>query len=94
MKKYKVELLDISAFGYEERLLAAALKGLVNRGAKDGRDESRIFLDYGVSDDQSSRRTNYVMMTEEDWFGRYREFLAHSDLDNLDYYTEAYDLDV
>ena len=94
MKKSKVELLDISAFGYEERLLAAALQGLVNRGAKDGWDEPRIFLDYGVSDDPSSRRTNSVMMTEEDWFGRYREFLAHSDLDNLDYYTEAYDLDV
>jgi hypothetical protein len=94
MKGPKVELLDVSALGYEERLLASALQGLVNRAAGEGREEgARLFLDYGVYDDPSTRRTNSVMMTEEDWFGRYREFLATSDLDNLAYYREAYGIE-
>jgi len=94
MRGSRIELLDVSALGYEERLLASALQGLVNRAASEGREEgSRLFLDYGAYDDPSSRRTNSVMMTEEDWFGRYREFLATSDLDNLDYYRGAYGIE-
>jgi hypothetical protein len=94
MKRSKVELLDVSALAYEERLLASALQGLVNRAANEGREEgARLFLDYGVYDDPSTRRTNSVMMTEKDWFGRYREFLATSDLDNLAYYRDAYGIE-
>jgi hypothetical protein len=91
----QVELLDVSGLGYEERLLAAALQGLVNRKARASVSGlPMMFLDYGTSDDPSTRRTNSVMMTEEDWFGRYREYLVTSDLDNLDYYREAYGLKV
>jgi len=122
----KVELLDVSGLGYEERLLAASLEGLVNRAADrragqgrvhdgaahgaaetmagkpatDGTCEARgasgafLFLDYGSNDDPGTRRTNSVMMTEEDWAGRYRPFLARNDLDNLDYYRSALGLEV
>lgn len=80
METATVGVLDVSALGYGERLCAAALQGLANRQGP------RLFLDYGPCDDPSCRRTNSVMMTEEDWFGRYRDFLVHNDLDNLAYY--------
>lgn len=95
----RVELLDVSGLGYEERLLAASLQGLVNRaaGPEDGGGEAPgafLFLDYGGNDDPGTRRTNSVMMTEEDWLGRYRPFLSRNDLDNLDYYRSALGLEV
>jgi hypothetical protein len=121
----RVELLDISGLGYEERLLAACLQGLVNRAADrraghvqgqcaaapgSARDDAAsgapsadgarepsgafLFLDYGANDEPGTRRTNSVMMTEEDWEGRFRPFLARNDLDNLDYYRSALGLEV
>lgn len=124
----RVELLDVSGLGYEERLLAASLQGLVNRAAdrRGGQDHAHdgaargaapaeaatgehsakglrqapvssgafLFLDYGGNDDPGTRRTNSVMMTEEDWKGRYRPFLARNDLDNLDYYRSALGVEV
>ena len=95
----RVELLDVSGFGYEERLLAASLQGLVNRAANGAREASGasgafLFLDYGNNDDPGTRKTNSVMMTEEDWEGRYRPFLARNDLDNLDYYRKTLGLEV
>jgi len=105
-----VEVLDVSGLGYEERLLAASLQGLVNRSAdrraglgsphEFGRREAPgasgafLFLDYGSNDDPGTRRTNSVMMTEEDWASRYRPFLARNDLDNLDYYRKTLGLEV
>jgi len=127
----RVELLDVSGLGYEERLLAASLQGLVNRaadrragqgrprgaaarraaaaeaaeavaggpaargpGGAPGASGALLFLDYGSNDDPGTRRTNSVMMTEEDWEGRYRPFLSRNDLDNLDYYRGALGLEV
>ncbi len=94
MGAIRVELLDVSSLAYEDRLTAASLQGLVNRGSGEGPEGPRLFLDYGTYDDPASRRTNSVMMTEEDWSSRYRRFLLRNDLDNLDAYTAAYGLEV
>ncbi len=86
--KITIDLLDISECTYKERLTANCLQGLVNRGG------ARLFLDYGNYDDPGTRKTNSVQMTEENWFGKYREFLHRNDLDNLEYYQSEYDLTV
>ena len=112
MMGFKVEVLDVSALGYEERLLAAGLQGLVNRAAEGGHANGAgdlaagdlaagsvprsalLFLDYGSNDDPSTRRTNSVMMTEEDWSGRFRPFLERNDRDNLEDYRQIHDLEI
>lgn len=79
-----VDLLDISQLNYAERLTANCLQGLVNRqGAK-------LFVNYGVYDDPGSRTTNSVQMTEENWFGKYRQYLMRNDLENLEYYQSEH----
>jgi hypothetical protein len=83
-----IDLLDISEQSYKERLTANCLQGLANR------EGPRLFLDYGNYDDPGTRKTNSVQMTEENWFGKYREFLDRNDLDNLEYYQAEYDLKV
>ena len=86
--KITIDLLDISECTYKERLTVNCLQGLANR------EGPRLFLDYGNYDDPGTRKTNSVQMTEENWFGKYREFLQRNDLDNLDYYQGEYDLKV
>jgi len=74
-----IDVLDVSACTYAERICAAALQGLVNRAAP------RLYLDYGIYDDPAARRTNEVFMPDEMWFGRYREMLGAQDRRNLEY---------
>ena len=83
-----IDLLNISNLNYPERLTAACLQGMVNRSGP------KIFLDYGNYDDPGTRKTNSVQMTEENWFGKYRQFLSRNDLDNLDYYREEFEFEV
>ncbi len=83
-----VDLLDVSQLSYQERLTANCLQGLVNR------DGAKLFLDYGTYDDPGTRTTNSVQMTEENWFGKYREVLKRNDLDNLDYYRGEYGFEI
>jgi hypothetical protein len=87
-KTNQIELLDVSELTYAERLTANSLQGLVNRTG------AHLFLDYGNYDDPGTRKTNSVQMTEEDWFGKYRDVLKRNDLDNLDYYVKEYDFQV
>jgi len=83
---YSIDLLDVSELTFAERLTANSLQGLVNRQGP------RLFLDYGNYDDPNTRKTNSVQMTEDDWFGKYREVLKRNDLDNLDQYRTRYDI--
>ena len=85
-ENHTIDLLDVSECTYKERLTANCLQGLANR------EGPRLFLDYGNYDDPGTRKTNSVQMTEENWFGKYRDFLNRNDLDNLDYYQTEYEL--
>ncbi len=76
--------LDVSALSYAERVCAAALQGLVNRNA------AYLYLDYGIYDDPSARRTNENFIDDELWFGKYRAFLGNQDRHNLDYYCQEH----
>src|SRR5512135_2954295 len=86
--KQTIDLLDVFPLDYPDRLTANCLQGLVNRSA------ARLFLDYGVYDDPGTRKTNSVQMTEENWFGKYRQVLKRNDLDNLDYFKNVHSLKV
>lgn len=86
--KTTIDLLDISSLDYASRLTANSLQGLVNRKG------AYLFLDYGIYDDPGTRTTNSVQMTEDNWFGKYRDVLKRNDLDNLDFYTKVHKLDV
>jgi len=83
-----INLLDISSLNYQERLTANSLQGLVNRTG------ANLFLDFGNYDDPGTRKTNSVQMTEENWFGKYRQVLNRNDLDNLDYYQQEFGFEV
>jgi hypothetical protein len=80
-----IDVLDVSACSYAERICAAALQGLVNRAAP------RLFLDYGIYDDPAARRTNEVFMPDEMWYGRFRQMLGAQDRRNLEYYRQEHD---
>ncbi len=82
-----ITVLDVSQFNYAERVCAATLQGLVNRTAP------RLYLDYGIYDDPTARRTNEDFMDDEIWYGKYRDLLGHQDQRNLDYYQAKYNLD-
>jgi len=79
-----IALLDVSSSSYPERLCAAALQGLANRGGP------RVFLDYGVYDDPEARRTNEAFIDERAWRGKYRDMLGDQDRLCLDYYEGAH----
>ena len=79
-----INFLDVSTLSYAERICAAALQGLVNRG------ESCLYLDYGLYDDSSARRTNENFIDDELWYGKYRAFLSNQDQHNLDYYRQEH----
>jgi hypothetical protein len=83
-----IQCLDVSHMPYPERLCAAALQGLVNR------DGPLIYLDYGIYDDPSARRTNEVFLDDEIWYGKYRRLLGDQDEHNLEYYREAHGFQV
>ncbi|MEI6388686.1 MAG: hypothetical protein WCQ50_18890, partial [Spirochaetota bacterium] len=90
----RVELLEAAALDADDRLLVSAFQGIVNRAAKESSTAALLFIDYGTYDDPSSRRTNSVMMTEEDWLTRFRPFLERNDLDNLDWHRGRHGLEV
>ena len=83
-----VDLLDVSACSYAQRLSAAALQGLVNRSGP------ALFLDYGIYDDPAARRTNEIFMEDDLWYGKYRALLGNQDQRNLAYYREAHGVQV
>lgn len=82
-----IDVLDVSQSSYAERVCAAALQGLANR------DGARLFLDYGIYDEHSARRTNEDFMDDEIWYGKYRELLGPQDQRNLAYYREKHGLE-
>jgi len=81
-----VDLLDISDLGYEERLTASALQGLVNR------EGAVLYLVNRNYDDPGTRKTNVVHMTDENWYRKYRETLVDNDAYLLEYYQSAYSI--
>lgn len=83
-----VDLLDVSGLGYAARLTAASLQGLVNR------EGPQIFLDFGIYDDHSARKTNEDFLPDELWHGKYREAVGYADRGNLEYYKSIYHLEV
>ena len=80
---HDVQVLDVSALSYAQRLLAAALQGLVNR------DGPHLYLDWGIYDDVCARTTNEVFLPEDIWQAKYRPYVGHTDRLNLAYYQEA-----
>ena len=83
-----VYLLDVSKASYAERVSAAALQGLANRGG------ARIFLEYGVYDEPLARRTNEDFMDDKMWYGKFRAMLGNQDERNLEYYKKELGLRV
>jgi len=83
-----IDVLAVSQLDFAYRLTANSLQGLANRSGP------RLFLDYGVYDDPGSRRTNSVQMSEENWFGKYREYLRSNDQDNLYAYQQQIPMQV
>jgi len=84
----KLTVLDVSQFDYPTRVCAAALQGLVNRQSPS------LYLDYGIYDDPSARRTNENFLDDEIWYGKYRDLLGHHDQRNLDYYQQKFNLEI
>ncbi len=73
---------------YGQRVCAAALQGLLNRSG------ASIYLDYGIYDDPTARRTNENFLDDEIWYSKYRDLLGNQDQRNLDYYRKKFNLDV
>ncbi len=87
-EKFTVDLLDVSRLSYSDRLTAVSIQGLANR------EGPRVFLDYGIYDDQDSRTTNEVFLSDEIWHSKYREAIGNIALNNLKYYRTRYDIKV
>lgn len=84
----QIHVLLIEGMDYARRLTANSLQGLVNRRG------ALLFLEYGSYDDPSTRRTNSVQMTEEDWFNKYRAVLLNNDQENLAYFKHEFQLEI
>jgi hypothetical protein len=85
-ENHSITVLDVSKFSYAERVCAATLQGLVNRISPS------IYLDYGIYDDPTARRTNENFLDDEIWYAKYRDLLGNQDQRNLDYYQKKYNL--
>lgn len=85
---HSITVLDVSQFSYAERVCAAALQGLLNR------TKPSIYLDYGIYDDPTARRTNENFLDDEIWYSKYRDMLGNQDQHNLDYYRKKFNLDI
>jgi hypothetical protein len=83
---FEVDLLDITALGYTERLTASALQGLANRQGP------ALYLLNQNYDDPGTRKTNVVHMTDDNWYKKYRAYIKDNDAANLEYYRKAYPL--
>lgn len=85
-ESHSIIVLDVSHFSYVERVCASALQGLANRTSPS------IYLDYGIYDDPTARRTNEDFLDDEIWYSKYRDLLGNQDQRNLEYYREKYKL--
>ena len=85
--KYYVDVIDVSQMDYASRLTAASLQGLANRNGPC------VFLDYGIYDDISVRKTNETFLSDELWFSKYRSAIGNIDQNNLEYYRTVYDIE-
>ncbi len=56
-----ITVIDVSRFSYAERVCIASVQGLVNRTSPS------IYLDYGIYDDPTARRTNENFMDDDIW---------------------------
>ena len=83
---FGVDLLDITELGYEDKLTASVLQGLVNR------DTPGLYLINKNYDDPGTRKTNVVHMTDDNWYTKYREYIKDNDSVNLEYYQSVYKL--
>lgn len=83
-----VALLDVSHLAYPDRLTATALQGLVNRQGP------RLFLNFGIYDEPSARRTNEDFLPDAIWQAKFRPYLGNQDEHNLAYYRSIYDLEI
>ena len=83
-----VLLLDVAPLGYPDRLTASALQGLANR------QQARLFLNFGVYDEPSARRTNEDFLPDAIWQAKFRPFVGNQDEHNLAYYRSIYDLEI
>lgn len=84
MLNHEIFLINVSKASYAEQICAAALQGLSNR------EETHIFLDYGIYDDPQARRTNEVFLNDELWYGKYRQVLGNQDQNNKYYYQQQH----
>lgn len=84
MQSLSLTILDVSGSTYAQRVMAAALQGLLNR------IQPTLFLNYGIYDDPEARKTNEVFLDDEIWFGKYREMLGNQDLLNITYYQQEH----
>ncbi|HLC04551.1 MAG TPA: hypothetical protein VJK02_16065 [Anaerolineales bacterium] len=85
---HPVCVLEVSRLGYADRLIATSLQGLVNR------EGPRLFLDFGIFDDPSARRTNEDFLPEAIWRDKFRDVLGNQDQHNLSYYRKKHGLRV
>ncbi len=83
-----VAALNVSKFPYADRLTAACLQGLANREAP------RLFLDFGIYDDPSARRTNEDFLPDAIWHSKFRAAVGDQDAHNLAYYRKRFGLRV
>jgi GxGYxYP putative glycoside hydrolase C-terminal domain/GxGYxYP_N second domain len=83
-----VAALNVSKLPYADRLTAACLEGLANREAP------RLFLDFGIYDDPSARRTNEDFLPDAIWQAKFRAAVGDQDAHNLAYYRKRFGLTV
>ncbi len=83
---FDVDVLDVSGMDYPRRVLVASLQGLVNRGGP------RLFLDYGIYDDESARTTNEPFLPDAIWHAKFRDAIGNQNRANLTYYRSVFDL--
>ncbi|HSM24603.1 MAG TPA: GxGYxYP domain-containing protein [Anaerolineaceae bacterium] len=83
-----ITVIDVSLFSYAERVCVAAVQGLVNRTSPS------IYLDYGIYDDPTARRTNENFLDDDIWYSKYRDLLGNQDQRNLDYYQKKFNFTI
>ncbi|MFN2144878.1 MAG: hypothetical protein ACK2T7_05970, partial [Anaerolineales bacterium] len=83
---FELSIIDVSQLSYAERLSASCLQGLANRSGP------RLFINYGIYDDPSARRTNEDFLPDEIWYEKFRPYVGNQDEHNLAYYRNLFDL--
>ena len=83
---FELIILDVSNLDYAERLTATSLQGLANRSGP------RLFLNYGIYDEPSARRTNEDFLPDQIWYEKFRPYVGNQDQHNLAYYRGQYDI--